>query len=114
MGDRMARLRPCRSPCSRRGKARAEVAAPEVLPTQVKEDRRIFRGFSKGLFEQAQVAFHLASADGRVVVARVINDRLAAANDRIQPLQGRQDLLVDRVLPADLRVIAKHSNVVGD
>jgi len=60
----------------------------------------------------AQVALQLAAADRCILVADVIDDDVGPADAAAGAVDGRENLLVDAVIPADLGQIAEDPHLV--
>ena len=62
--------------------------------------------------EEAQVALELALAGVGALVAGVVDDDVGPADAAADAVDGWQDLFVNAVLPADLRVVGEQADLV--
>jgi hypothetical protein len=84
----------------------------QVRPAQVKKNVRVIRVVHVIEVEQAQIAFQFLAGESRVHVAGVLDDDVGEDDLGRRRSQGWQNLLVDPILPPNIRPIAKQPHMI--
>ena len=111
--DRIAGSRPFQAP-PQQWQCIGRPVRLAVERTQVEEDERLVRSLFVLDQEKPQVALELATAQGEILVPRMLDHDIAAPQINPRSSQRGQDLLVNPVIPLDLGKPAEEPNLVHD
>src|SRR5262249_54650356 len=79
----------------------------EQRPSEVEECETVVRAFAEIQLKEAQIPVKFALACGRVLIADMIDDDVGPAHAAADAVDRRQDLLVNAIVPSNLRQIAE-------
>src|SRR5262249_27994485 len=83
-----------------------------VRPTEIEVDERLVGVLREIKLEQAEVPLLLARTKFGILVADMMNCDVSVVHHATEPADGRQDLFMDAILPADVGMIAEEPDVV--
>src|SRR5207253_3855029 len=81
---------------------------------EIKQGVRVARVLGGSPLQEAQIALGFPGAQGRIEIARMLNDNVRRAKLGAETTQRGQNLLVNSMLPARLGMVAKKPYMLGN